>query len=79
MPGAQPEAVESAALTAMPAAVDGGPLRVAVVDFQMPFASVLMLMLKWALAWMLVMAALGFLAAIAWAFFLAVIVSAAHR
>jgi hypothetical protein len=64
----------------LPAGVtDGAATRVEVVDIRMPFGSVLTLMFKWVLAWMLVMVVLGGVAAMVWTILLLMMVGMTRR
>ena len=55
------------------------PVQVAVVDFEMPFGSMVILMVKWVLAAIPALFILAAIAAIFWTLFFAVIASAFHR
>jgi hypothetical protein len=55
------------------------PAQVAIVDFRMPFGSMLIFILKWMIAWLLAMMLLGFVAALFWAACLAILAIAFHQ
>ncbi len=59
----------------MPEAVPRPPERVAVVDFQMPFGSMVVFMVKWVIAAIPALLILGIVAAIFWGVFLALVAS----
>jgi hypothetical protein len=56
-----------------------GPVQVAVVDFEMPFGSMVMLMVKWVLAMILALVVGGAIVAVSGTVILAMLAAALHR
>jgi len=56
-----------------------GPMQVSVVDFQMPFGSMVILMVKWALASIPALLIVGAIAAMFWTAFFALVAAVVHH
>jgi hypothetical protein len=76
-----PSSESSTAHPAQPGAArsPARPIQVAIVDFDVPFGSMVMLTVKWAIASIPALLILGMIATIAWVALFAVIVALLHR
>ena len=83
MPVAEPPPIPAAASPAPPEfpgpADSRRPIQVAVVDFEMPFGSMVVIMVKWVLASIPALLILGAITAIFWTMFFALIAAVAHH